>query len=116
VHEGHGPLWRSTAPQVDKPPQGLVGQDRGLARRNCLGYRNSTETIKPQHALQRLYELTEDRDVYITTEVGQHQMWAAQYFKFEEPNRWMTSGRARHHGLRPARPPSARSSPTRTPS
>ena len=48
--------------------------------------------IKPQYAIQRLYELTKDRDVYITTEVGQHQMWAAQYFNFEEPNRWMTSG------------------------
>ena len=51
-----------------------------------------TQTIKPQYAIQRLYELTKDRDVYITTEVGQHQMWAAQFFKFEEPNRWMTSG------------------------
>ena len=48
--------------------------------------------IKPQYAIQRLYELTKDRDVYITTEVGQHQMWAAQFFHFEEPNRWMTSG------------------------
>ena len=48
--------------------------------------------IKPQHAIQRLYELTKDRDVYVTTEVGQHQMWAAQHFHFEEPNRWMTSG------------------------
>ena len=46
----------------------------------------------PQHAIQRLYELTRDRDVYITTEVGQHQMWAAQFFHFEQPNRWMTSG------------------------
>jgi acetolactate synthase-1/2/3 large subunit len=46
----------------------------------------------PQHAIERLYALTRDRDVYITTEVGQHQMWAAQFFHFEEPNRWMTSG------------------------
>ena len=46
----------------------------------------------PQYALQRLYALTKDRDLYITTEVGQHQMWAAQFFRFEEPNRWMTSG------------------------
>ena len=51
-----------------------------------------TTLIKPQYAIQRLYELTKDRDVYITTEVGQHQMWAAQFFHFEEPNRWMTSG------------------------
>ena len=48
--------------------------------------------IKPQYAIQRLYELTKDRDVYITTEVGQHQMWAAQFYRFQEPNRWMTSG------------------------
>ena len=48
--------------------------------------------IKPQYAIDRLYELTRGRDVYITTEVGQHQMWAAQRFHFEEPNRWMTSG------------------------
>jgi acetolactate synthase-1/2/3 large subunit len=48
--------------------------------------------IKPQYALQRLYEHIKDRDVYITTEVGQHQMWAAQFLKFQEPNRWMTSG------------------------
>ena len=60
--------------------------------RNSFGFRNSKELIKPQHAVQRLYELTKGRDTYITTEVGQHQMWAAQHFKFEEPNRWMTSG------------------------
>jgi len=53
---------------------------------------NSNETIKPQHAIQRLYELTKNKDTYITTEVGQHQMWAAQHYKFNKPNRWMTSG------------------------
>jgi len=53
---------------------------------------NSTETIKPQYAVQRLYELTKNKDTYITTEVGQHQMWAAQHYKFNKPNRWMTSG------------------------
>ena len=52
----------------------------------------STDVIKPQYAVERLYELTKDNDSYITTEVGQHQMWAAQYYKFDEPNRWMTSG------------------------
>ena len=60
--------------------------------RNCLAYEKSNGIIKPQHAIKRLYELTKDRDTYITTEVGQHQMWAAQYYKFEEPRRWMTSG------------------------
>jgi acetolactate synthase I/II/III large subunit len=60
--------------------------------RQCLRYRPSEAIIKPQHAIERLYALTRDKDVYITTEVGQHQMWAAQYFRFDEPNRWMTSG------------------------
>ena len=61
--------------------------------RNCLAFRPSTTLIKPQYAIQRLAALTKNRDVYITTEVGQHQMWAAQYFPVpEEPNRWMTSG------------------------
>ncbi len=60
--------------------------------RDCLKFSQDDKLIKPQHAIKRLYELTKDRDVYITTEVGQHQMWAAQYIKFEEPNRWMTSG------------------------
>jgi acetolactate synthase I/II/III large subunit len=65
--------------------------DKWRARKS-LAYKNSKEIIKPQYAIQRLYELTKDRDTYITTEVGQHQMWAAQFYRFEEPNRWMTSG------------------------
>ncbi|MHA1599829.1 MAG: acetolactate synthase 3 large subunit [Alphaproteobacteria bacterium] len=60
--------------------------------RDCLKFTNSKSIIKPQHAIQRLYELTKDRDAYITTEVGQHQMWAAQFYKFEKPCHWMTSG------------------------
>ena len=60
--------------------------------KNSLNFKNSDETIKPQHAVQRLYELTKDQDTFITTEVGQHQMWAAQHYKFNKPNRWMTSG------------------------
>ena len=61
-------------------------------RRDCLRYAESKTVIKPQHAIRRLYEKTLGRDVYVTTEVGQHQMWAAQFFKFDRPNRWMTSG------------------------
>ena len=61
-------------------------------QKKSLNYINSTETIKPQYAVQRLYELTKNKDTYITTEVGQHQMWAAQHYKFDKPNRWMTSG------------------------
>ena len=60
--------------------------------KKSLNYVNSEQTIKPQYAVQRLYELTKNKDTYITTEVGQHQMWAAQHYKFNKPNRWMTSG------------------------
>ncbi len=60
--------------------------------KKSLDFINSTETIKPQYAVQRLYELTKNKDTYVTTEVGQHQMWAAQHYKFDKPNRWMTSG------------------------
>ena len=60
--------------------------------KKSLNFINSKQTIKPQHAVQRLYELTKDQDTFITTEVGQHQMWAAQHYKFNKPNRWMTSG------------------------
>ena len=61
-------------------------------QRNCLAYSDTTKIIKPQYAIERLYALTRGHDTYVTTEVGQHQMWAAQFFKFEGPNRWMTSG------------------------
>jgi len=61
-------------------------------KKNSLSFVNSKEVIKPQFAVQKLYELTKDQDVFITTEVGQHQMWAAQHYKFDKPNRWMTSG------------------------
>ena len=62
-------------------------------KRDCLAYRKSTDIIKPQYALERLQALTASRDdVFISTEVGQHQMWAAQFMKFQKPNRWMTSG------------------------
>ncbi len=65
--------------------------DTWRARRS-LAYTKSTQTIKPQYAIERLHALTRDRRTYITTEVGQHQMWAAQHFHFDQPNRWMTSG------------------------
>ena len=86
-------LWRAGAAQADKKALDDWWKqiDKWRARKS-LAYRNSNDVIKPQYAIQRLYELTKDRDTYITTEVGQHQMWAAQFFHFEEPNRWMTSG------------------------
>jgi len=64
----------------------------GWRARKGFAYAPSSEQIKPQHALQRLAALTAGRDLYVTTEVGQHQMWAAQFLPFQEPNRWMTSG------------------------
>ena len=86
-------LWRSSGVAAD--PVALKGWwaqiDKWRARKS-LAYKNSSDIIKPQYAIERLYAATRGRDVYITTEVGQHQMWAAQFFKFEEPNRWMTSG------------------------
>jgi len=86
-------LWRTGAIQPDKKALAAWWEqiDKWRARQ-CLAYKQSNEVIKPQYALQRLYALTKDRDVYITTEVGQHQMWAAQFYGFQEPNRWMTSG------------------------
>jgi acetolactate synthase-1/2/3 large subunit len=60
--------------------------------RKCFSYEPSDTVIKPQYAIERLYALTRERETFITTEVGQHQMWAAQFFHFDEPNHWMTSG------------------------
>ncbi len=60
--------------------------------RNSLAFKKNDDVILPQYAIQRLYELTKNHDTYITTEVGQHQMWAAQFYGFERPHRWMTSG------------------------
>ena len=60
--------------------------------KRSLNFINSTKIIKPQHAVKRLYELTKQEDVLITTEVGQHQMWVAQHYKFNKPNQLMTSG------------------------
>ena len=68
------------------------GQIENWRKKNSLGFVNSKTVIKPQFAVQRLYELTKAQDAFITTEVGQHQMWAAQHYKFDKPNRWMTSG------------------------
>ncbi|TPK84624.1 acetolactate synthase 3 large subunit [Mesorhizobium sp. B2-4-13] len=85
-------LWRATA-KADKealyPWWEQIAKWRG---RDSLAFKMNNDVIMPQYAIQRLYELTKDMDTYITTEVGQHQMWAAQHYHFEKPNRWMTSG------------------------
>jgi acetolactate synthase I/II/III large subunit len=98
-------IWRASAhkrPPPNPPPlagEGWVGaleawwdQIAKWRAKKSLAYRGSNDIIKPQYAIQRLFELTKDHDTYITTEVGQHQMWAAQFYQFQEPNRWMTSG------------------------
>ena len=85
--------WRAAAKDFDK--SGMDAWWTSIARwraRNSFAYKPSDDVIMPQYAIQRLYELTKDRDTYITTEVGQHQMWAAQFYGFEQPNRWVTSG------------------------
>ncbi len=86
-------IWKAKAPVVDKAAhKAWWKQVEGWRAKKSLAYTNSKDMIMPQYACQRLYELTKDRDTYFTTEVGQHQMWAAQFLHFEEPNRWMTSG------------------------
>lgn len=85
--------WRAGAKDYDKSLQADWWTSIAKWRaRNSFAYTHSNDVIMPQYAIQRLYELTKDLDTYITTEVGQHQMWAAQFYGFEQPNRWMTSG------------------------
>ena len=86
-------IWRTKNPAIDKKAlkDWWTAIDRWRAR-DCLKYKPNKSVIMPQFAVERLYALTKDKDTFITTEVGQHQMWAAQFYRFEEPNRWMTSG------------------------
>jgi acetolactate synthase I/II/III large subunit len=86
-------IWRANARNAGKAQLAdWWTQIEKWRARNSFAYRKSNDVIMPQYAIERLYELTKDRDTYITTEVGQHQMWAAQLYGFEKPNRWMTSG------------------------
>ena len=86
-------VYKSDAVTPDKKALASWWEEiEGWRDRKCLAYKKDAKAIKPQYAVERLYELTKDADTYITTEVGQHQMWAAQYYRFEDPNRWMTSG------------------------
>jgi acetolactate synthase-1/2/3 large subunit len=90
--------WRKAAPKELNPADGKARnawwrQIDAWRARDCLRYDSGRrDIIKPQYALERLYALTRERDPFITTEVGQHQMWAAQFFKFDKPYHWMTSG------------------------
>ena len=86
-------VWKAKSVTLDKKSLDTWWkQIDGWRARDCLKYRKNADVIMPQYAVERLYELTKDKNTYITTEVGQHQMWAAQFYRFDEPNRWMTSG------------------------
>ncbi|WP_415393670.1 acetolactate synthase 3 large subunit [Paracoccus sp. SJTW-4] len=85
-------IWKARGRKTNPALQQWWAQIEQWRARNCLAYKRSDKLIKPQHALERLEALTAGRDRYITTEVGQHQMWAAQFLHFDQPNRWMTSG------------------------
>jgi acetolactate synthase I/II/III large subunit len=85
--------WRASGAKPDKKAhEAWWAQIDKWRAKKSLAYGTSNDIIKPQYAIERLFALTKDRDTYITTEVGQHQMWAAQFYRFQEPNRWMTSG------------------------
>ena len=85
--------WKKRAsPRKVKALKDWWTEIKSWKARDCLKYRQEGPLIKPQYAIERLYELTKDRETFITTEVGQHQMWAAQFYRFDQPNRWMTSG------------------------
>ncbi len=86
-------IWRDRSCMPDKKASKAWWSEIDAWRgRDCLKYKPNDDIIMPQYAIQRLYEKCKGKDTYITTEVGQHQMWAAQFFGFEEPNHWMTSG------------------------
>lgn len=86
-------VWRSKSYRLDQAAlKAWKDQIVKWKAVDCLKYTPNRDVIMPQYAVERLYALTKDKDTYITTEVGQHQMWAAQFYRFEEPNRWMTSG------------------------
>jgi acetolactate synthase I/II/III large subunit len=85
-------LWRASSKPDRAKLKDWWAQIEKWRARNSLAFSENADVIMPQYAIKRLYELTKDRDTYITTEVGQHQMWAAQFYGFEAPNRWMTSG------------------------
>lgn len=86
--------WKTDPAEQDKKAlENWWVEINAWRRKDCLKFDENSGLIKPQYAIQRLYEMTKDReDVFITTEVGQHQMWAAQFYSFDKPNHWMTSG------------------------
>jgi acetolactate synthase-1/2/3 large subunit len=85
--------WRRRSNRIDRTrTAGWWRQIEEWRNKDSLRFRQNGQGIKPQYAIQRLHALTRERDVYVTTDVGQHQMWAAQHFPFDKPLRWLTSG------------------------
>jgi acetolactate synthase-1/2/3 large subunit len=86
-------VWKAKQYKIDaKGLDGWWKEIEGWREKKCLSYVQPKDVIKPQHVIRRVHALTRDRKTFITTDVGQHQMWAAQHFGFEHPNEWMTSG------------------------
>ncbi|MTI19199.1 acetolactate synthase 3 large subunit [Rhodobacteraceae bacterium RKSG542] len=85
-------IWRASNMKQNPELKAWHEQVNKWRARNCLAYKPNDDVIMPQYALQRLAAAIKGKDYYISTEVGQHQMWAAQFLGFEEPNRWLTSG------------------------
>ena len=86
-------IWKARQKRADQEAlKQWWTEIKGWQARNCLNYNRTETVIKPQYALERLRDALKGKDFYITTEVGQHQMWAAQFMPFDQPNRWMTSG------------------------
>jgi acetolactate synthase-1/2/3 large subunit len=96
VKEVLAELDRQLASSTEKPDVDALKQwweqIETWRSRDCLKYDRASEIIKPQMVIEKLYELTKGQDVYVTSDVGQHQMWAAQFYKFDEPRRWLNSG------------------------
>ena len=84
-------IWRARGLQAT-PQEEWWNRIKGWRAKNSLGFVQQGKAIQPQHAIRRLWEATHKQNPIITTEVGQHQMWAAQHFDFEKPNKWLTSG------------------------
>ncbi|MEM8853630.1 MAG: acetolactate synthase 3 large subunit [Pseudomonadota bacterium] len=85
-------VWSESGQHDRGRLKGWWGQIEAWRGKKSLAYDTRSEIIMPQESVERLYELTKDRDAFVTTDVGQHQMWAAQFYGFDKPNRWMTSG------------------------
>ena len=97
--------WRRSARANRRPDEAALKawwkRIDGWRGNDCLRYERGSDLIKPQYVVEKLYEVT-DGEAFVTSDVGQHQMWAAQFYPFAKPRRWVNSGGPRHHGVRPS--------------